>query len=117
MPPDRSGPRGIAWMPGDDVDMQLGDDIAECSDIDFRGPCYFSKPDADTGDFLDQYGPIRWIEFLNLRNPRAARNEDQPGKSRVVGEQQPRQRPVGDKAAFRGKAFVKLKHRHMTIQA
>ena len=114
--PDRSRPRGVSWMPRDDVDVQLRDDVAECSDIDPCGLCHVSKPNAGTSDFLDQYGPIRWIEFVDLRNRRTAWNEDQPGKSRIVGEQQPRQRPVGDKAAFRGKAFVKLKHRQMPSQ-
>lgn len=87
MPPNRSRPRRIAFLPRNDVHMQLPHDVAQCADVEFVAGCRLAQHSRGLLYFLPKRSPcfVRQIEYLHAAG--YSWHQDQPRIARVVHQQ------------------------------
>ena len=85
--PDNSGPGGIVVETCDDVDMELGDDVADGSDVEFIGLKVVLDKFGNLSDGEHDGGVVggfEFVEFFDLRINFG--DEDEPWEGGVVFE-------------------------------
>src|SRR5882757_6381799 len=94
--PDRARPGDIAAAAGDDMNVKLRHQIAECGDIELVALGDVFQRARDPGNLRHQLRLLDLVEVDQLDRAIAARHQQQPRVMRVLDDQHPAQRQVAD---------------------
>src|SRR3546814_18299158 len=84
MTPDGARPVGITLRPGNDMNMQLADDIAEGTDIDLPRTGHFLQRGCDRIALEGEERLVERRQLENLGDPAALRHQHEPGPAAVL---------------------------------
>ena len=109
--PDGTGPRRIARVPADDVDVQLRHLVSERRDIDLLGLELVDQNPGRPLGFVEQVQrPVPW-QVVEVAQSVDARHEDHPREPVVAHEKHAAEVQVAKEFAIRSQFFVK-RERH-----
>lgn len=84
MTPDGAGPAGVAFIAGDNMDMQLPDDVAQSAHIDLGGRGNFFQGGRDKIGLECQHGLIKRSKIEQLADAVSLRHQHQPWPAAVI---------------------------------
>src|SRR6476659_7276840 len=85
--PDRPGPGGVGRETGDEVDVELGYEVAQGSGVQLVRLEEMDQDPAGVGYLFDQRRALGRRQVVDLPERLSLRNQDQPGKAAVVHQQ------------------------------
>lgn len=104
--PDRSGPRRIARVPADDVNVQLRHLVAERRDVDLLGLELVDQDPRHPIDLVEQDNCPVPGQVVEVAQAFDARHEDHPGEPVVAHEKYGAEVQIPEVFAIRGEFLV-----------